>query len=169
MEAGSAAVSAGVLEAGVQSLRTAARLADGAGATRLRVSSRLVLAEALVHTLGGLDEEGLAALHEADEIALANALFDEVAQARAELGFVDFLRGRYDRAELWLTDALEYAGGASSVRAKAMTYLGSVESDRASYRRAAGLLEQAVTLSRTAGEPRRQAYALSMLGRISRA
>jgi DNA-binding SARP family transcriptional activator len=167
VEAGSAAVSAGVLEAGVASLRTAARLADGAGATRLRVGSRLVLAEALVHALGGLDEEGLAALHEADEIALAHGLLGDVARARAELGYVDFLRGRYDRAELWLTDALEYAGGAPSVRAKAMTYLGSVESDRASYRRAAELLEQGVTLSRAAGEPRRQSYALSMLGRIS--
>jgi len=167
IEAGSAAVSAGVLEAGVQSLRTAARLADGAGATRLRVSSRLVTAHALVHALGGLDEEGLAALHEADEIALTNGLHDAVAQARAELGYVDFLRGRYDRAELWLTDALEYASGSPSVEAKAMTYLGSVESDRASYRRAVGLLEQAITLSRAAGEPRWQAYALSMLGRIS--
>jgi DNA-binding SARP family transcriptional activator len=167
VEAGSAAVSAGVLEAGVQSLRTAARLADDARATRLRVSSRLVLAEALIHALGGLDEEGLATLHEADEIALAHGLLNEVARARAELGYVDFLRGRYDRAELWLTDALEYASGSPSVQAKAMTYLGSVESDRASYRRAAGLLEQAVTLSRAVGEPRRQAYALSMLGRIS--
>src|SRR5690349_6665973 len=73
-EAGSAAVSAGVTEAGVHSLRTAARLADGAGATRLRVSSRLALAEALIHALGGLDEQGLAALHEAAEIALAGGL-----------------------------------------------------------------------------------------------
>ena len=167
VEAGSAAVSAGVLEAGAASLRTAARLADDAGTTALRVRSRLVLAEALVHALGGLDEEGLAALHEADEIALAHGLLDDVARARAELGYVDFLRGHYDRAALWLTDALEYVGGSPSVQAKATTYLGSVESDRASYPRAVGLLEQAVTLSRAAGEPRRQAYALSMLGRIS--
>ena len=167
VEAGSAAVSAGVVEAGVASLRTAARLADDAGATRLRVSSRLVLAEALIHALGGLDEEGLASLHEAGEIALAHDLPGDVARARAEVGYVDFLRGRYDRAELWLTDALEYASGSPSVEAKAMTYLGSVESDRASYRRAVGLLEQAITLSRAAGEPRWQAYALSMLGRIS--
>lgn len=167
VEAGSAAVSAGAVEAGVQSLRTAARLADGAGATRLRVSSRLVLAEALIHALGGLDEEGLATLYEADEIALAHGLLNDVAQARAELGYVDFLRGRYDRAERWLTDALEYASGSPSMQAKVMTYLGSVESDRASYRRAVGHLEQAVTLSQAGREPRRQAYALSMLGRIS--
>jgi len=167
VEAGSAAVSAGVVEAGVASLRTAARLADDAGATRLRVSSRLVLAEALIHALGGLDEDGLASLHEAGEIALAHDLPGDVARARAEVGYVDFLRGRYDRAELWLTDALEYASASPSVQAKALAYLGSLESDRASYRRAASLLEQAVTLSRAAGEPRRQAYALSMLGRIS--
>ena len=114
-----------------------------------------------------LDEEGLATLHEADEIALTHGDRDGAALARAELGYVDFLRGRYDRAGLWLTDALEYASGSPSVQAKAMTYLGAVESDRASYRRAAGLLEQAVALSRAAGQPRRQAYALSMLGRIS--
>jgi tetratricopeptide (TPR) repeat protein len=80
---------------------------------------------------------------------------------------VDFLRGRYDRAEHWLTDAKKLADGSPSVTAKALTYLGSVESDRGSYRRAAGLLEQAVTLSRAAGEPRRQAFGLSMLGRIN--
>jgi hypothetical protein len=80
VEAGSAAVSAGAVEAGVHSLRTAARLADSAGATRLRVTSRLALAEALVHALGGLDEEGLATLHETDEIALANDLRDVVAR-----------------------------------------------------------------------------------------
>jgi tetratricopeptide (TPR) repeat protein len=167
VEAGSAAVSAGAVEAGVGSLRTAARLADRAGATRLRVGSRLALAEALVHALGGLDEEGLATLHDADEIALASDLFNAVGQARAELGYVDFLRGRYDRAELWLTDAIKFAGGSPSVKAKAVTYLGAVESDRANYRRAVDLLEQAVALSQAAGEPRQQAYALSMLGRVN--
>ena len=167
VEAGSAAVSAGAVEAGVRSLRTATGLADRAGAVRLRVSARLVLAEALIHALGGLDEAGLAALHEADQIAMANDLRDAAAQARAELGYVDFLRGRYDRAELWLTDALKIADGSPSVTAKALTYLGAVESDRGSYRRATGLLEQAVTLSRAAGEPRRQAFGLSMLGRIN--
>ena len=53
------------------------------------------------------------------------------------------------------------------MQAKVMSYLGAVESDRASYQRATGLLEQAVTLSRAAGEPRREAYGLSMLGRIN--
>jgi DNA-binding SARP family transcriptional activator len=167
VEAGAAALSAGAVEAGVRSLRSAAGLADGAGATRLRVRARLTLAEAQVHALGGLDEEGLATLHEADQIALAAGLDDAVAQARAELGYVDFLRGHYDRAEHWLTDALRFAGDSASMRARALTYLGAVESDRASYDRAAELLDQAITTSQAAGEPRRQAYGLAMLGRLS--
>lgn len=167
IEAGSAAVSAGAVDAGLSSLWTATRLADRAGPARLRVSSRLMLAESLIHALGGFDEAGLEALHEANEIAAANGLADAVARARAELGFVDFLRGRYDRAERWLTDALRFAASSPSIKAKALTYLGAVESDRANYRRATSLLEEAVALSQAAGEPRRWAYALSMLGRIN--
>ena len=50
--------------------------------------------------------------------------------------------------------------------AKATTYLGSVESDRANYVKALILLEEATELSRAAGDVRREAYTLSMLGRI---
>jgi tetratricopeptide (TPR) repeat protein len=166
VEAGTAAVSAGALDVGIASLRTAARLADGAGLVRLRVRSRLVLAEALVHSLGGLDEAGLAALHEADQIALLAGDDESVARARAELGYVDFLRARYDRAERWLGDALERSAGSASLQAKATTYLGSVQSDRADYPRALRLLEQATALSREAREPRREAFGRSMLGRV---
>ena len=167
IEAGTAAMGVGALEAGIRSLQTATRLADAARKTRLRVQSRLVLAEALVHALGGLDEEGLASLYEADEIAVAHQLPDAVAAARAELGYVDFLRARYDRAQLWLNDALRLADGSPAMMAKATTYLGSVARDRASYREAEELLQQAVRHARTAGDPRREAFAQSMLGRVS--
>lgn len=166
VESGAAAVSAGAVETGVRSLRTAVALADVAASERLRVRSRLMLAEALIHSLRGLDEEGLATLHEADRIALANDDADAVARARAELGYVDFLRARYDRAEVWLTDALAWADGSPLVTAKATTYLGSAESDRANYSRAVTLLEEATRLSREAGDPRREAFGQSMLGRI---
>jgi hypothetical protein len=95
------------------------------------VRSREVLAEALIHSLRGLDEEGLAHLHEADRLALEDDDPISSAQARAELGYVDFLRARYDRAELWLTESLALSGDSPSVRAKATTYLGSVHSDLA--------------------------------------
>ena len=166
IEAGSAAISAGAVAAGAHSLRTAARLADRIRAARLRVASRLVLADALIHALGGLDEDGLATLHEADQIALANDLPEAVAQARAALGYVDFLRGRYDRAEFWLRDALTRGDTSSATTATATTYLGAVESDRSNYPRASVLLEQAITESRAVGQPRQEAFGLSMLGRL---
>jgi DNA-binding SARP family transcriptional activator len=167
VEAGVAAVSAGAIEAGAASLRTAVRLADNAGATQLRLRSRLVLAETLIHSLRGLDQEGLGVLFEADGIAMAHDLPDLAAQARAELGYVDFLRARYDRAEVWLTDSQALAPGSTSIRAKATAYLGSVDSDRADYPRAIARLNQAVTSAVEVNEPRRQAFALSMLGRVS--
>jgi hypothetical protein len=120
-----------------------------------------------VHALGGLDEEGLASLYEADEIAVAHHLTDSVAAARAELGYVDFLRARYDRAQVWLNDALRLADGSPAIKAKATTYLGSVESDRANYAQAELLLHRAVQYAQQAQDPRREAFARSMLGRLS--
>jgi tetratricopeptide (TPR) repeat protein len=126
-----------------------------------------VLGEALIHTLGGLDEAGLATLVEAERIAVANGDREAITRVRAEVGYVDFLRARYDRAERSLSQVLAEEATAPSVRAKAMTYLGSVVSDRAEYPRAVSLLQGAVQASRDAGEPRRQAFGLAMLGRVS--
>ncbi len=164
-EAGAAAVSAGAVMAGVTSFETAVRLADQAGAERLRVEARLALAEALIHSWGGLDEEGIAALSEAERIALANGDHESTARARVEIGYVDFLRARYARAERRLAQVTQGSESPSTL-AKAMTYLGSVASDSADYPRAISLLHQATELSRTAHEPRREAYGLSMLGRV---
>jgi DNA-binding SARP family transcriptional activator len=166
IEAGSAAIAAGAVEPGVTSLRSAVRLADAGRTPHLQVQSRLVLAEALIHSLGGLDEEGLAHLHEVDRLAIDSGDQVSAAQARAELGYVDFLRARYDRAELWLEDALSLAAGSSAVRAKAKTYLGSVHSDRGNYPEAVALLDDACRLSREAADPRREAFALSVRGRV---
>jgi DNA-binding SARP family transcriptional activator len=164
-EAGTAAVSAGATAAGLTSYETAVRLADRAEVQSLRVETRLVLAEALIHSLGGLDEEGVATLTEAERIALAEGDAEGAARARAELGYVDFLRARYDRAERWLTQVVE-GSDVPGTRAKALTYLGSVASDRADYPLAVRLLEESTQLSRELHEPRREAYGLSMLGRI---
>ncbi|MET0953688.1 MAG: BTAD domain-containing putative transcriptional regulator [Aeromicrobium sp.] len=167
LEAGVAAVSAGATSSGLSSLRAAAQLSDRATSSRLRVRARLALAEALIHSLRGHDEEGLAIAHRAGEIAQEHGLRVEVAEARTELGFVDFLRGRYDRAEQWLTEALNLATGSPGPEARIMTYLGCTASDRASYPEATAWLEGAVERARTAGSAHSEAYALAMLGRIS--
>lgn len=166
VESGMAAVAVGATEAGVHALRTGVSLADSASHERLRVTSRLALAEALIHSLRGQDEEGVAVLHVANEIAMAIEEPGLAAQARAEIGYVDFLRARYDWAELWLTDALDLGKGSLSMVAKAETYLGSVESDRGNYPEALEHLHKGLEAARVAGEVQREVYALSMLGRI---
>lgn len=167
IEAGSAAITAGAIQAGIQSIRTAVRLADRAGHPRLRVASRLALAETLIHSVGGLDEEGQAILHDANHIATAVGDMAAVAEARAELGYVDYLRARYDRAELWLTQALRAAPASPPLVAKTATYFGMVECDRANYPHARLLLEKAIDRARVTGESRREAYALCALGRVN--
>lgn len=166
VEAGAAAVGAGAVEAGVDTLRTAVAAADASELHQLRVAARLALAESLIHSLRGMDEEGSAALHEAIEIGSDHALDALVAEARAELGYVDFLRARYDRAEVWLTGAMQSAHGGAELSAKVSAYLGSVASDQANYPKALKLLRAAIEASRAAGTVRREAYAQSLIGRV---
>lgn len=166
VEAGAAAVAAGAIESGVETLRTAVGLADRSAVRSFRITSRLILAEALVHSLRGFDEEGIAALHEVREIAHRPDDDLLVANALSELGYVDFLRARYGRAEHWLHEALRIGDTNPTIVAKSAAYLGSVESDRANYGRARALLRQAVDSATEATDPRMEAYARSMLGRV---
>lgn len=166
LEAGSAAVSVGAVEPGINSLRTGVTLADLAGDTHLRVTARLSLAEALIHSLRGENEEGTTFLHQANQIAEEQHEPSFAIAARVELGYVDFLRARYDRARQWLQQAVEQSStGEPTWTAKANTYLGAVFSDQADYPRAISLLdtgaEQAARISAT----RVEAYARAMLGR----
>jgi DNA-binding SARP family transcriptional activator len=167
VEAGAAAVTAGAVPAGLLSLRTAVGLADRADHPRLRVAARVVLAETLIHSVGGFDEEGLAALHEADGIATASGSREQLARVRAELGYVDYLRARYDRARLRLTEARELAPGSPSIVAKATTYLGAVESDQGNYPQARRLLTEAIDIAQKSAQPHRESYALAAIGRMS--
>ncbi|MEV6494075.1 BTAD domain-containing putative transcriptional regulator [Actinoplanes sp. NPDC051633] len=161
VESGAAAVAAGAVETGVRSLRAAVGLADRADAGRLRLTARVKLAEALIHSLRGMDEEGLASLYEAERIALVAKDLEAAAEARTEIGYVDFLRARYDRAERRLGEAL--ADAAPAVAARVTTYLGAVASDRADYDRARDLFDRGAG---AAHDARTESYAHSMAGRV---
>lgn len=164
IEAGNSAVAAGAPEAGVMSLRRGVALADSIQNSKLRAWSRLNLAEALVHSVRGDDEEGAELLHGAMALAQAPRATDIEAMARVELGYVDMLAGRYDRAEQWL-DPDKVTTSDSDTLIKAHTYLGVIKSDRAHYAQAESLFNNAVQLAQESGLPRREAYVMSMLGR----
>jgi DNA-binding SARP family transcriptional activator len=164
LEAGEAAIGAGVLEAGLQCLRRAIADADSTGDPVLRARARVALGGALVHAARGRDAEGAAALHEALTIA-EGAAPQYVAAACRELGYVEFLLGRYDRALTWVARANPLARGDDGERARLATLEGSILSDTAHYDSALAQLQLAQGLAMEAADAKQSIYAESMAGR----
>ncbi len=102
IESGLAAVGAGAVAAGVNTLRLAVALADNEGNDRLMAFARYQLAESLIHSVRGDDEEGAELLHGVVEIARRSGAKAIESRARVELGYTDMLAARYDRARQWL-------------------------------------------------------------------
>jgi DNA-binding SARP family transcriptional activator len=164
IEAGEAAIGGGALDAGLQCLRRAIVEADATGDTALRTRARVALGGALVHAARGRDEEGATALHEALAIG-QDASPPHAAAACRELGYVEFLRGRYERALVWLRRAAPLAGDDRAEQARIAIVHGSVLSDTAHYAAAIAMLRDAEALADSVGDLKLVTYALSMLGR----
>jgi DNA-binding SARP family transcriptional activator len=166
LDAGEAAIVAGALEAGLQCLRRAIADADAQTDPVLRARTRVALGGALVHAARGRDEEGATALHEA--LAIGSSAAPPIAAAACrELGYVEFLRGRNDRARLWLLRAAALADGAPAEQARIATVHGGVLSDMAHYAEATARLQDAEQLAQTHNDNRQLAYILAMRGRVS--
>ena len=164
LQAGEAAIGAGVLEAGVQCLRRAVADADRIGDPELRAKTRLALGGALVHAARGRDEEGAAALHQA--LALGQHAAPPLAAAACrELGYVEMLRGSYERALVWMDRATSFAADDTGELARIATVRGTILSDAAYYSQATEMLSQALALARSVGDVKQSIFAQSMLGR----
>ena len=164
MEAGEAAIGAGVLDAGLQCLRRAVLEADTTGDPVIRTRARVALGGALVHAARGRDEEGATALHEA--LAIGEGVCpSHAAAASRELGYVEFLRGRYERSLVLLHQAGSLAGEDLAEQTRIAIVHGSVLSDTAHYGESIDMLRQAIRQAEALGDKKQQAYALSMLGR----
>lgn len=162
LEAGEAALAAGAVEAGLQCLRRAASDAANIGDTALHSQALTSLGSALVHVARGGDEEGVTALHHA--VATAQESFPKVvATASRELGYVEFLRGSYDRVEPWLRRAETAASGDPQELAEIQKVRGCALSDVGRYDDALTALESA--LEHAAGD-RLTSYVWSMIGRV---
>ncbi|MFO6421200.1 BTAD domain-containing putative transcriptional regulator [Hylemonella sp. W303a] len=169
LEAGEAAVGAGALDAGLHCLRRAVVEADASHDPDLRTRARVALGSALVHAARGRDEEGAAALHEALAVCQeAGSVRPALAAAACrELGYIEFLRGRYERALIWLRRAAPMAADDPAEQARIATVQGAALSDTAHYPDAIAVLDQACALADNANDTRQLAYALSMSGRAS--
>jgi DNA-binding SARP family transcriptional activator len=107
IEAGEAALSVGAVEAGLNGLRSAVASARSGGDLELLARSLVALGGALVHGARGTDEEGAAALHEGTALAESAGLREVAAIGWREIGWVQFLRAQYDRAEESLVSSYE--------------------------------------------------------------
>lgn len=164
LEAGEAAIGAGVLDAGLQCLRRAVVEADATGDAVIRTRARVALGGALVHAARGRDEEGATALHEALAIG-ETACPSHAAAACRELGYVEFLRGRYERSLVLLGQAVALAHTDVAEQTRIAIVRGSVLSDMAHYAESIDILRLAMRQAEAQQDKKQQAYALSLLGR----
>ncbi|CAN5313956.1 hypothetical protein BH20ACT22_BH20ACT22_05670 [soil metagenome] len=166
LEAGESAIVAGALEAGLEALRGAATAARTGADRHLHARTMVALGSALVHAARGSDEEGAAALHEAS--AVAEKLNDRALAATAlrEIGWVELLRARYDRAEAFLLRATELASGDDSELAWVQSVLGACRADTGDYREARHALDSAIERADRAGNAHAGAFARALLGRL---
>jgi DNA-binding SARP family transcriptional activator len=164
LDAGQAAIAAGAVRAGLESLRRAVADAAACGDRALQGRALAALGGALVHAVRGRDEEGAVALHEA--IALAAEAGDQATAATAhrELGFVEVQAGRRPTADSWLAKAEALATTDQELAA-----IGGVRgmnaSDMGDYPAALRHLEASIERARRCAAQRQQAWSLATLAR----
>ncbi|MGI8574660.1 MAG: BTAD domain-containing putative transcriptional regulator [Egibacteraceae bacterium] len=165
LEAGESAMNAGATDAGLAALQRAVVAARAVSEADLLARALVALGSALVHGVRGVDQEGLALLHEA--VPLTATIDDGVlaANTRREIGYVDFLRGRYDRAGHWFHQARQVAGASKLELGWVDLYDGASRDDVGDAARAVALLGRAVQTSQAERDRRLEAFALTRLGR----
>jgi DNA-binding SARP family transcriptional activator len=165
LESGEAAVNAGAVDVGVDSLRAAAAGAKDAADTATEALALLALGSALVHATKGRDEEGSAALHRA--ITAAEAVGDRgvAASAHRELGYVELLRGDYPRAEIWLRTAADLADGDALEMARIRAVTGACLTDVGAHDRARAEFDIALELSESIAHAKQTAWSTAVVGK----
>lgn len=164
IDAGEAAIAAGAIEAGLDTLRRAVADARDSGDRTLAARALVALGEAYIHGGRGRDGEGATALHAALAVAEEIGARGLVSEACRELGYVEMLCARYDRADAWLTRAIDEAPDAGP-HAAALGVSGSVANDRGRTAEAIGLLTRSAAEAATLQKPRLTGWAYTFLGR----
>jgi len=166
LEAALAAQDAGASEAAIASLRAAVTDADDIGDRELQGRALLALGSALVHGVRGRDGEGAGMLHQAIKVVEETKANAVAAQAHRELGYVDMLRGRYERSWRWLQQATALAAEHPAEAAWAHAVHGAALTDVGRHGDAFNELRQALQLGEMAHDLAVQTWARAFVGRI---
>lgn len=154
LDAGQAALAAGDIEPGLRHLQRAIAAAHRCGGVETQVEALVALGSSLISAVRSRDEEGAAALHEAIALAVRAGQDQMAAAACRELGFVEFLRGRYQRAQLLLEEALTLPGQQPAGRATALVLVGACLTDTADYPTALARLGEAIECAEALDDPK---------------
>ncbi|WP_088316587.1 SARP family transcriptional regulator [Kineosporia sp. R_H_3] len=157
-------VAAGAVEAGLDCLHRAVAEAAGCGDARLHARALTALGGALVHGVRGRDDEGAVVLRQALRAARDADDAASATTAARELAFVEVQAGRRGTAAEWL-DRAETLAATDEARAAVLGVRAMDCSDRADYPAAIAAASGSATLAARAGDPRQQAWSLSILGR----
>jgi DNA-binding SARP family transcriptional activator len=166
LEAGLGALDAGAGDAAIGFLRQAVAEAGEVADGPLQVQTLMALGSALVHSVRGRDGEGAGVLHEAIAVADRIGSPESAALAHRELGYVDMLRGRYDRAQRWLQDASVLARDEPSERAWAFAVQGVALTDVARYDEALTAFQAAEVLAHDQPLAQVNAWVWTFTGRL---
>lgn len=166
VDAGESAVAAGVLAAGLDTLRRAVWDARAVGDPHLLARALVALGSALVHAARGTDEEGAAVLLEGSAVAVETDDRALASRALRELGYVALLRGQYRRALGWL----DRARGLAARNARELAWIalvsGKAHSDMGSHAAAREELGSSAAAASEVGDRRCESFALASLGRL---
>jgi DNA-binding SARP family transcriptional activator len=167
LRAGSAALAAGAVDAGVETLRRAAEEAEQAADPALQAAVLSALGAALVHAVRGFDGEGAIVLHRALLAARAAGRSAAVADILRELAFVDVQAGRHASAARALREASRAAATVDDggLVAGILGVNGMNEADRGRHLEAAALLTDSADTARAAGRRRQEAWSHGILAR----
>ncbi|MFC5744669.1 AfsR/SARP family transcriptional regulator [Actinomadura rugatobispora] len=164
LEAGRAAIVAGVIDAGLQCLRAAVAEAARSGDVALRARAAAALGGALAHATPGRDEEGPLLLHEAIQLADRAGDRATAVTAHRQLGFLEVKAGRRKTADAWLAKAEALAETDEQLSA-VLGVRGMNASDRGDYPAALRHLRGSVERARCCGDHRQRAWSLSIQAR----
>ncbi|MFV2035213.1 MAG: hypothetical protein ACC631_08915, partial [Halocynthiibacter sp.] len=159
-----AAVSAGAVDAGLDCLRRAAADAEKINDRALFAISLQELGTSLIHAKRGFDDEGAILLHQAVELAVETGLQQVAANALRELGYTEALAGRRPLAAEYLDQAMDYSQGNKEALAGAHAVSGFNLVDWGKYDEGLAHFEQSLELARSAGNRRREIWALGIGG-----
>jgi DNA-binding SARP family transcriptional activator len=166
LDLGEAAIQAGALDTGLDSLRGAVAEAADLSDDGLSGDASFALGHALVHAVRGRDGEAAAVLHHA--LALAERAGRRALQGAChrELGYIEMLLAQYDRALARLHRAAELATEDADGLAWTLAYEAVCHSDTGHYDVALACLQRCLDLASAHDLPRQRAHAQCLLGRV---